>query len=391
MPAQAAAGIGVGGSLFGGWLASRGAKSAGKTLQESGEAANRALIEELTANKRWVAGSTEAAQRGQAEATRATQEGMAAATQAAQGRVEGAGTEANQTLADVWGGQREHLDPYLEAGRQGVTSLADLFKPGGALTEKFRAPTGEEVEATPGYQFQLQQGQKALQRSAAGRGLLGSGATLKALDKYSQDVASTNYEKAYNRAFNEFQTNRTNTLGGAMALTGVGRDALSEYNRGAMNFGNLSSANTTGTGALSANFGMRGQEYIGNAGMRGQEYIGNAGMRGAEFNAAQGNQMTLQAIRAYLDGQAGRAAGQQGSANAWGNAIRGVAGAAGGYFAQRPPSGNPWLQANGGYAGAMPASNWPIALPPPSYAASGGGSGGYYPDWMLPGYMEQGG
>lgn len=54
-------------------------------------------------------------------------------------------------------------------------------------------------QATPGYQFRLDEGQKALERSAAARGMLNSGATGKALLRYGQDYASNEYNTFLNR------------------------------------------------------------------------------------------------------------------------------------------------------------------------------------------------
>lgn len=53
--------------------------------------------------------------------------------------------------------------------------------------------------ASPDYQFRLSEGEKALNRSAAARGNLLSGAQLKDLTGYGQGLASTEYGNWYNR------------------------------------------------------------------------------------------------------------------------------------------------------------------------------------------------
>lgn len=57
--------------------------------------------------------------------------------------------------------------------------------------------TGSEVEArvaaTPGYQFQMDQGTKAIERQGAAKGMLGSGNTLTALTQYGQGLAQNFY------------------------------------------------------------------------------------------------------------------------------------------------------------------------------------------------------
>jgi hypothetical protein len=71
--------------------------------------------------------------------------------------------------------------------------------------ERFVAPDAEAVMNDPGYQFRLQQGQKALERSAAARGALNTGGTLANTMDYSQGLASQEYQNAYNRALGEYQ------------------------------------------------------------------------------------------------------------------------------------------------------------------------------------------
>src|SRR5262245_787760 len=55
-------------------------------------------------------------------------------------------------------------------------------------------PGGEkELQQSPGYQFRLGEGLKALQKSAASRGTLLTGGTAKGLERYAQDFASNEY------------------------------------------------------------------------------------------------------------------------------------------------------------------------------------------------------
>ena len=71
---------------------------------------------------------------------------------------------------------------------------------------EFAPPTGQQLLAEdPGYQFRLDEGRKALERSAAAQGTLRSGATLKGLMDYGQNTASQEYQRAYNRRLKEYQ------------------------------------------------------------------------------------------------------------------------------------------------------------------------------------------
>src|SRR5258708_9493587 len=88
--------------------------------------------------------------------------------------------------------------PYLGAGANATGMLSQMTgTPGQGLltpwTNTFTAPTAEEASKTPGYQFQLQQGENALQNSAAAQGGLLSGGTLAGMNKYAQGPSSQNH------------------------------------------------------------------------------------------------------------------------------------------------------------------------------------------------------
>lgn len=64
----------------------------------------------------------------------------------------------------------------------------------------FQAPNASDVLKDPGYQFRLGQGQQSLEQSAAARGLLNTGGTLKDLIGYGQNFASQEYGNVYDRS-----------------------------------------------------------------------------------------------------------------------------------------------------------------------------------------------
>ena len=65
---------------------------------------------------------------------------------------------------------------------------------------QFQAPTLADAQASPGYRFRSLEGQKALERSAAARGLLRTGGTLKDINDYGQNFASQEYGNVFNRS-----------------------------------------------------------------------------------------------------------------------------------------------------------------------------------------------
>jgi len=111
-----------------------------------------------------------------------------------------------------------------------------------------------KFQADPGYNFRLSEGLKALDRQAAARGGLMSGAALKAAGRYGQEAASQEFGNAYNR-YQTDQAARLNPL--IYAMTG-GTNATNATNTAmgnmGTNVGNLmgQSAQATGAGQLGA-------------------------------------------------------------------------------------------------------------------------------------------
>ncbi len=76
----------------------------------------------------------------------------------------------------------------------------------------FKAPTLAEAQNQPGYQFALQQGQKALENSAAARGVLRTGGTLKDLFSWGDKFGEQNYGNVFNQDLQGYSTNRANAF-----------------------------------------------------------------------------------------------------------------------------------------------------------------------------------
>jgi hypothetical protein len=224
------------------------------------------------------------------------------ADQQAASTVQAAGQQAQGNTQSAVAASNAALNPYTSTGAQAQTSLGNMMQqaqggqgPLASFTGSFQAPTAAQAEETPGYQFQLQQGQQALETSAAARGGLLSQGTGKQLEQYGQGLASTNYQQVYNNAmqqyqqqYQQFQNNQSNLYN---RMSGLGQTGLS--------------ATQTGVGA-----NMQG-----------------AGLYGQQGQLAAGQQAGYQA-------QAGgaQAIGMAGLGNSVGNAM----GAAGGYLQSLP-------------------------------------------------------
>ena len=88
-------------------------------------------------------------------------------------------------------------EPFRQTG---VNALADYG------TASQYTPFGmEQFQADPGYAFRMSEGLKALERSAASRGILQSGQTLKDITRFGQDAASQEYQNALQRYLTERQ------------------------------------------------------------------------------------------------------------------------------------------------------------------------------------------
>ena len=211
-PLVGAAGIAAGGSIIGGAMASKAAKKAAKTQAASADRAADLQQEQFERNIELNAPFREA------------------------------GLTAQNKLLDYMG---------LSAGA------------GGKYAKDFSMA---DFQQDPGYAFRMSEGLKALDRTAASRGGMLSGAALRGATRYGQDMASQEYTNAFNR----YQTNRANQLNPLQSLMGAGQTAA------------------------------------GQVGLAGQNYANQAG-------------------NAYMNAGNARASGYVGSANAWSNAIGGAA------------------------------------------------------------------
>lgn len=118
--------------------------------------------------------------------------------------------------------------PYQQAGLAGQNQLMNYLGIGGGggpsygkfATAEF-TPQQFAANQDPGYGFRMSEGLKALDSQAAARGGLISGAALKASQRYGQDLASQEYQNAFNR----YQTTRANTLAPYQQLQGVGLES----------------------------------------------------------------------------------------------------------------------------------------------------------------------
>ena len=174
---------------------------------------------------------------------------------------ESAASNANSTQLSMYNQTRADQAPWRAAGGNAVGALNNWYGlPGsGSNGAPSAATQAQTIQNTPGYQFNLAQGNLGVQRNLASQGLLNSGAAGKAIAQYNQGLAS-NYQQNY--------------VGGLQSLAGLGIQ---------------SNAQTTASGMNAANQVGSGYAYGGNAAAAGymnQAAALNYGLGGLNNNAS---------------------------------------------------------------------------------------------------------
>jgi hypothetical protein len=149
--------------------------------------------------------------------------------------------------------QVELQQPFRDTGLQANNRLSELMGLGGNTSADgygslMRDFSMADFQADPGYEFRRTEGMRGVENSAAARGGLLSGAALKAIQRYGQDLASQEYGNAYQR-YNANQTNRYNRLAG---VVNTSQGATNQVSNAASQFGQQQGANIIGAGNAQA-------------------------------------------------------------------------------------------------------------------------------------------
>jgi hypothetical protein len=169
-----------------------------------------------------------------------------------------AGTEAGiveqQRQFDL---MREDTAPYRQAG---VNALAQL------QTDINTPTTAADVMADPGYQFGMDQGQRALDRKISAMGGRVSGAAIKAATRFGTDYASTGFNAAYQR--------RQDRLNRLATIAGIGQTSTDNSAQAGQNSANAITSLVQNRGNTQAAAGMYQANIWGNT----ANQIGGAAM-----------------------------------------------------------------------------------------------------------------
>lgn len=175
----------------------------------------------------------------------------AANTQAAASR------EATQAQLQMFGQEQQTLAPYVTTGNNALAQLSKLYGVGGPSgTEGMSTPDTAAMETAlqnfPGYQFAFDQGQQALDRSAASRGLLLSGGQVKDSQAYGQGMASQQFGNYVNQlqALSSLGESGASMTGNAAISTGQGIAGSTIAGGNAVAQGILGSGQATASGII---------------------------------------------------------------------------------------------------------------------------------------------
>lgn len=151
---------------------------------------------------------------------------------------------ANAQQRAFYDQMRADLKPFLDTGYKANTDLSNR------LTELTSPITmdQETLEKTPGYQFNLTQGLKSTQNSAAARGLGNSGAALKGAATYATGLADSTYQNQFNNAM----ANQENAYNRLMGVTTLGQNSAAQVGSAGLHTGDSIGANTIGKGNAQA-------------------------------------------------------------------------------------------------------------------------------------------
>lgn len=170
--------------------------------------------------------------------------------------------QAFVALRNAYGGDDAKAGADFSARMaQGPQAFADLI-PGlatpdtssmtkGSLIAPFN-PTEAQLEATPGYQFNLSQGQKAVTNANAARGLGVSGAALKGAATFASGLADSTYQNQ----FNNYQTQQTNDFNRLAGLAQLGQGSAAGVGALAQQTGSSIGSNLIGAGNAQAGADM---------------------------------------------------------------------------------------------------------------------------------------
>lgn len=162
--------------------------------------------------------------------------------------------------------QVELQEPFRQVG---VNALPELV-----AASRYEPFTMAKFQADPGYAFRLKEGLRAIENSALAGGMGQSGATLRGITRYGQQLGSEEFTNAFNR----YQAERAARLNPLQSLTGMGQTAASTLANQAGAYGQALASNAATMGNIRASGYMGTANALTNALGQGVNYYQNQQM-----------------------------------------------------------------------------------------------------------------
>jgi hypothetical protein len=176
-----------------------------------------------------------------------------------------AANASNRRLDAQYNQTRADLQPFRDAG---YIARDDLITHLGEFTKPVRMDQNA-LEQTPGYQFTKTQGLKAVQNSAAARGLGASGAAQKGAADFATGLANNTYKDQFNMEV----TNTNNAYNRLMGLVNIGQNSAAQTGDQGGKLQMAAAGNTVGAGdAQAASYNRMGNAASGAANNIGSYY-----------------------------------------------------------------------------------------------------------------------
>ena len=192
--------------------------------------------------------------------------GGIAANQAANTQA-GAASDATKAQLAMFGQTQANLSPYMQAGQGALSQINAGLQPGGMFEHQFNL---QDFQASPAYQFNLQQGQMAIDKAANARGGLYAPQTLQDLSKFSQGLASNEFQNA----FSNYNTGINNIYNRLSGMAGAGQNAAVNLGAFSGQVGGQIGSNIIGAGNAQA----AGQVGVANALQGGMSNLTNTAL-----------------------------------------------------------------------------------------------------------------
>lgn len=159
-----------------------------------------------------------------------------------------AANSANALQMHMFDTTQNNLSPYIQNGGAANNRLMMMLNGGpGGLLAPFN-PTMDQLQQTPGYQFTLDQGMKAVNNSNSAKGWGLSGAGQKGLADYASGLAGQTYQQQ----FQNYWTQNQNIFGMLSQQSQLGENAAAGQGQIAMGTGANIGGNIVGAGNATA-------------------------------------------------------------------------------------------------------------------------------------------